>query len=636
MCIAITVLILSLLCGVLFGGILIYARRNVNYDLDEALFEKAGEEETTYYYAYDKDGELQEVWKSFGREKREWVSISDVSRYLTDGFIAVEDREFYSHRGINLKRTLAAAFNHIFKFRDTFGASTITQQVVKNISGDNETTVKRKLNEILRALSLERRHSKSEILEMYLNITPMSENIYGVSLASEVFFGKEASDLTITEAATIIGITNAPSRYNPFSNPEECIKKRNRVLYAMLENDVINETEYEESISAPLGITDGYNLGERSSWFVETATADVISDVQAKYGISAPAARMMLHGSKIILTMSPEIQKIMEEYFYDESNLSDKIFSGMNYAMVVSDPYNGNLLGIIGNGGRKSGERLFNYATSPITPGSTIKPLTIYAPLIDKNEINWSSTVKDEPVRYEARGDEEVPYPKNSPNVYDGEITVNEAVKRSKNTVAIRLLEKVGIKSAFDLLVNVFGFENMIDGKDGGGALTDIAEAPLALGQLSIGESIRKLTESYNVFPNSGILPRGSSYHVVYDKDGRVIIKSEQSSIRVFRKSTADIMNQLLMEVVNDGTARRITLKESVDTAGKTGTSSGDRDRLFIGYTPYYTAGIWCGFSGGSGEVGANSPTHLEIWDRIMTEIHEELVTFSIIKVLQS
>ena len=205
--IGIFLLIISLVTVVVFGSFVYFTKKNVDYELDELLFQKSLEEDTVYYYAYDKSGEMIEVWKSFGKERREWVSIEDTSDNLIKGFIAVEDRDFYSHNGFNLKRTLAATLNYITKARGTFGASTITQQVIKNISGDNETTVKRKINEIFRAINLEKNHSKDEILEIYLNIVPMSDNIYGVCAAAEAYFSKEVSELSIAEAATIIGIT---------------------------------------------------------------------------------------------------------------------------------------------------------------------------------------------------------------------------------------------------------------------------------------------------------------------------------------------------------------------------------------------------------------------------------------------
>lgn len=622
------ILISALLLSFLLVLTVSFVSKHVDYNIDEELFKKASEESTTYYYAYDRNNQLSEIWKSFSDGKREWVPLSDVSDVLVKGFLSVEDRDFYSHSGINLKRTFAAVLNHFLKFRNSFGASTITQQVVKNISGDNQTTISRKVNEIFRAIHLERNHSKDEILELYLNIVPMSENIYGVSLASEAYFHKEPSELTAAEAATIIGITNAPSKYNPYTNPIACVEKRNRVLYTMYDTGVIDKETYDKSVSVPLGVNDTLELPGISSWFIETARKDIIGELTKKYAITEPAAALMLKGSKVILTMSPEIQDILDNFFSNTENLSEKFSRGLNYSMVVSDPYTGNLLGIIGNGGVKKGERLYNYATSPIVPGSTLKPLIVYAPLIDSGDIYWSGMVEDEPVKYIGSGENEIPYPKNSPDVYDGAITLCEAIKKSKNTVAVRFLEHLGIEKAFDMLERTYGFENLIkkEVKSDGRVVTDMAEAPLALGQLTHGVSLRRVTESYNVFPNAGVLPTGSSFYGVFDKNGELVLEGSNSKKVVFRTDTAKIMNQLLMEVVQEGTAKQIMLKSIVDTAGKTGTSGGDQDRLFIGYTPYYTAGIWCGFSGGNNSVGINSPNHLQIWDSVMSEIHNKLI----------
>ena len=624
--IGIGILISGLVAALGITVFLFVVAKRVDYTVDEELFRKAAEESTTYYYAYNRDNELVEVWKSFSNGRREWVSISDVNEVLVKGFLAVEDRQFYSHKGINLKRTVAAIANYILKFRDAFGASTITQQVVKNISGDNETTVKRKVNELLRAVHLERNHSKEEILELYLNIVPMSENMYGVSVASEAYFGKESSDLTVAESATIIGITNAPALYSPYSNPESCLIKRNRVLAIMRETGIITDAEYSEAVSSPLGVNTHPQLPGISSWFIETAHQEIVNDLTQKYSISEPAAKLMLNGARIVLTMVPEIQDILDDFFSDTTNLSEKFNDGLNYSMVVSDPKTGNLLGIVGNGGEKKGERLYNYATAPITPGSTIKPLSIYAPLIDSAKINWTTIVSDTPVRYQNTSEEVVPYPKNTPDVYEGDITVADALKKSKNTVAVRLLQEYGIDNAFKLLNQAFKF-NLSDKfvRADGTVITDRSEAPLALGQLTQGVSLKKLTESYNVFPNEGILAVGGSYYGVFDRNGNTVIEKNHEERAIFRSDTSKIVNQLLSNVVKDGTARQITLKESVDTAGKTGTSGKDRDRLFIGYTPYYTAGIWCGFSNGKA-IGNNIPNHLNIWDEVMKRIHNKMV----------
>ena len=625
--ITVVIAVIAILVALALGIAVLYARRNINYSLDEELFHKAKEEHTVYYYAYD-DGELVEVYKNLRASAREWTDFDDIGDNIKKGFVAVEDREFYEHKGINYRRTFAAVLNHLFKFRKSFGASTITQQVIKNISGDNETSISRKVKEIFRAFNLERNHSKDDIFELYLNVIPMAGNIYGVGAASEIYFDKSPDELSLEEAATLIGITNAPTKYNPYTNPDACTEKRNKVLYAMLDAGAISDEEYQKAVASPLTLSDRKENYSVSPWFVETANEDITRDISIKYGLSEAASRLMLGGARIILTMNPKIQSIIEEYFSDNANLSDKINAGLNYSMVVTDPYSGDMVGIIGNGGRKSGNLLFNYATSPVTPGSVLKPLALYAPLIEANRISWSTMVEDEPIQYIQNGNESIPYPKNSPDVYDGWIDINDALKKSKNTVAMRLFEMLGAESVFNHLKQTYGFNSLVlsETMADGTVISDMGAAPLALGQLSYGVSLRDLTQAYCAFPNDGLLCESRSYITVNDREGNEIVSRSNSVKRIYSSETAQIMNQLLSNVVTDGTARRIKLKENVDVAGKTGTSGNDKDRLFVGYTPYYVCGIWTGFGKSDQPVGNNSPSHLDIWDEVMRRIHNELV----------
>ena len=626
--VTIVVLAISFLLIASFGALIVYARNNIDYDFDEELFNNAKDDKTVYYYAYDSDKKLIEVFKSTESSKSEWTRFADIGENIKHGFIAMEDRDYYKHSGVNVRRTLAAAINHIFKIGDSFGASTITQQVIKNVSGNNETSISRKIKEILRAINIERNHSKDDIFELYLNIVPMSGNIHGVGAASEIYFGKEPQDLSLAEAATIVGITNAPAKYNPYTKREACIEKRNKVLYAMLDVGFIDREEYESAIKTPLILSEGTGNFGISSWFVETACDDILKDISSKYGVSRAAARLMMSGCRVILTMNPEVQRILDEYFRNTDNLSEKVKDGLNYSMVISDPNSGDLLGIIGNAGKKDGERLFNYATSPVTPGSVLKPIALYAPLIDQGKICWSTMIDDSPVEYHGSDENLIPYPKNSPDVYEGAIDVNNALQKSKNTVAVRLFGELGADNIFSHLMNTYGFDTLVEGVKGanGEIVSDKAVAPLALGQLSYGVSLRKLTEAYNVFPSYGILYSGRSYISVYDRNGESIVTKETSKTRIYSEETTQVMNQLLSNVVLDGTAKQIRLKELIDVAGKTGTSGSDKDRLFIGYTPYYTAGIWCGFGRSDRQVGFNSPNHLQIWDEVMTLIHDKLV----------
>ena len=619
-----SILVITIISLIIIGLGISNVNNSIDYALDEELFAKAKEDNTVYYYAYNSFGELEEIYKSSKNNIREWTNFRDVGENLKHGFLAMEDRRFYSHKGVNYRRTFLAVINHIFKIGNSFGASTITQQVIKNISGDNEASISRKVKEILRAYNLEKNHSKDDIFELYLNIIPMSGNVYGIGAAADIYFGKEPYELSLSEAATLVGITNAPSKYNPYKSPDACVEKRNKVLFAMYDCGYITEEDYKEAKEQPLVLNNGDGNYGISSWFVETANEEILKDMQEKYSLSYAASKLMLNGSRVLLTVNTEIQSILEDYFYNEENLSEKVTQGLNYSMVISDPNTGDLLGVIGNGGRKKGNLLLNYALTPVKPGSSLKPLALFAPLIDKGIITWSSIFDDSPYKYVGDG---VPYPKNSPDVYEGPIDINDALKRSKNTVAIRLLELIGKENAFYNLKNTFGFDTLVDGvKTDKGTISDIGESPLALGQLSYGVPLRRLTEAYNVFSNHGELCEGRSYTAVYDKAGNKILSKEISSKKVYSVETAQIMNQMLSNVVLDGTARLIRLKELIDVAGKTGTSGNDRDRLFIGYTPYFTAGIWTGYGKEDKEVGYNNPNHLQIWDSIMTQIHERLI----------
>ena len=619
----------AIVVSLVFGFIVYYVYRGINFEADEKLFESAaGYHSTTFYANGAGEGEDYKpvAIEISGTMRKLFYSYDEISPYLKDGFIAVEDKIFYEHKGINLKRTLLAAFNYVFKREKRFGASTITQQVVKNISGDNQLSLRRKMEEIIRAIHIERKYTKEEILEVYLNVIPMSENIYGVGAASRAYFGKEPSDLLPEEAATLIGITNAPTAYNPYINPDACKRKRDIVLSVMHVDGVVDDAQYEAALNSPIKVIGREDREDRiDSWFVETVIDDLTVDLAEKYGIALSTARMMLLGGgyKVYTTMNPDVQSTLEEYFENTDNFPHEITNGLNYAMVVTDSETGNLVGIVGRVGRKTGNRLLNHATIPHVPGSTLKPIALYAPLIDEGEINWATVFDDTPVSFTESDGEYREYPHNSPNVYDGLTTVKDALRNSKNTIAVRLCNLRTPKKIFNSLKSDFNFDTLIERE---GNLTDIATAPMALGQLGRGVSLRRITEGYSALSGDGVWRESNSYICLLDHNGRVIIEKEQEERRVFKSSTARIMNQLLMTVTEDGTAGKITLKEKINTAGKTGTSGGSKDKNFIGYTPYYTAGIWCGYDSSDKAVTGLSKSHLEIWDEVMTDIHSDII----------
>ncbi len=618
----------------LLGGTFIYVSNSTDPTLDEELFQAARSTASTKFYYNSAEDESEYIPKEYAvlnsfAEKKSWYSYSKIGDNIKNAFLAAEDRDFFEHRGVDIKRTAFAAVNYIFKLKSKFGGSTITQQLIKNISGDDDATVSRKISEIVRAVNIESTHSKEEIFELYLNIVPMSEGIYGVGYAAEYYFEKAPKDLSIEEAATLVGITNAPSKYNPYSNPEACKEKRNRVLYAMLDFGVIDEAEYKLAIASELTVSDSHaDESWVDSWFVETVLEDVSRDLARKKGISENAARMLVAkgGYSIYTTVDPKVQRLLESYFENTENFPKAVDGGLNYSMVITDSKNGDLLGIIGSVGEKSGNRLLNLALTPHTPGSAMKPLALYAPLINSKKANWATVFDDVPISFKQNENGEyTEYPQNSPKIYDGLTPLSEALYKSKNTVAVRIYNMLGKEKIFSTLKNKFGFDTLIDKKvtDGGGVITDKAVSPLALGQLSYGVSLRKLTEAYSVFSNEGKLPNARSYTAVYDNDGNLILENEYSEKRIFESDCAAIMNQMLMQVTERGTARSLTLPETVDTAGKTGTSGNDRDRLFVGYTPYCIAGIWCGYDNSPKSIGNLEKSHLEIWDEIMKAVHK-------------
>lgn len=613
----------GLITALIFSLLVFFVYRGINFEGDEKLFEGALSFDSTAFYAED-NGEWICVGTS-GNIRKNYYSLDEISPYITEGIVAVEDKIFYQHKGIDVKRTFMAALNLITRKNKVFGASTITQQVIKNISGDNQYSLKRKLEEIIRALHIERCYSKEDILEVYLNVIPMGDNIYGVGAASRAFFGCEPNELSPDQAAVLIGITNAPTAYSPYRNPDACTRKRDIVLSVMKADGVISSLDYESAIINELNIIPRSEREDLiDSWFIERVIDEVCFDIKSKYEISETAARLMLlsGGYKVYTTMNSKAQSVLEGYFEEFSNFPNEVQDGLNYAMVITDSETGYLSAIVGRVGKKIGNRLLNHALIPHVPGSALKPIALYAPLLDEGRINWATVLDDVPVSFIKEGEEYREYPKNSPAIYDGLTTVKDALCYSKNTIAVRLCNMMGADDVFSLLRDDFGFDTLIEKE---GNITDIAIAPMALGQLGRGVTLLKLAESYSVFTGEGDMREAISYVKVIDHQGRTFLEKTPHTKNIFKNTTVKIMNKLLMTVIDEGTAKRITLKDRIDTAGKTGTSGGNRDKMFVGYTPYYTAGIWCGYDSSSKSVGNLSKSHLEIWDEIMLMLHDGL-----------
>ena len=599
------VFLILFFCTVLLStALILYATKEVDAELDLDLL-IAGQGRTTKIYCFDETGEAVELEEErlHGTENRIWIGLSDIPENVRNAFIAIEDHRFYEHHGVDLRRTAGAVLSFLSPGAGDYGGSTITQQLVKNLTGDNAVTVKRKITEIMRALELEKEISKDEILEIYLNTVYLSEGCYGLETASEKYFGKPACELTIREGATLAAIIQYPTRYDPIQNPEYNRERRDIILWRMYELGMISEAEYTEATAAgtELHLTETQKGTGKNSWFTEVVIEDVITDLAAKFGLTRTAASQMIYngGLSIYTTMDRKMQALIEEFYAEEENFPVNS-SGMRAtsAAVIINPKNGHLLAVAGDTGEKKSDRILNLATQMLrSPGSVIKPITVYAPALDRDLITWASVFDDVPVLFTKEDDGYVMWPKNNPRVYSGLTTVNTALAKSTNTVAVRVLQKLGIQEAFDFAKEL-GLSTLVENEKtaDGEVFSDMALAPLALGAVTRGVSVRDMTGAYSALANEGIYHKTISYTEVYDKDGKLLLSNAEEGIRAVSAETADIMTRLLQNVVTNGTASALTLQKSVQVAGKTGTSNADTDRWFIGYTPDILCGVWYGY----------------------------------------
>ena len=592
-------------CAVMLtSSFVIYATQGIDASLDLEML-TANQGRTTKLYYYDGDGNAVELENErlHGAENRIWIPLSEIPKDVQNAFIAIEDHRFYEHQGVDFRRTSGAILGFLSGGGLSYGGSTITQQLIKNLTGDNKVTVKRKLTEIMRALHLEKEVSKETILELYLNTVYLAEGCYGLETAAELYFGKTASELTLVEGATLAAIIQYPTRYDPIQNPTYNKERRNTILWRMHELGLLEDDVYEEAIHTETELHLGTvrESEKKLSWFTEVVIEDVIRDLSKAYHLSRTAASQMLYngGLSVYTTMDAKIQEAVEAYYANVENIpKSKEGVRASSSTVLIDPKNGHLLAVAGDIGEKTSDRIFNLATQMLrSPGSVIKPVSVYAPALEKDLITWASVFDDVPVSFMKNGNTYTAWPKNNPRIYSGLTTVNTALMKSTNTVAVRVLKKLGENNSYRFLKSL-GITTLVEYEKSGNGKTfsDIAAAPLALGATTRGVSVREMTGAYTMLANGeGIHHDTVSYTKVYDKDGNLILSNEKEGTQAISKDTADIMTRLLKNVVTYGTASDMTLSRSVPVAGKTGTSNANSDRWFIGYTPDLLCGVWYG-----------------------------------------
>lgn len=589
---------------------------------------------TSVIYVRNEKDEWEEYQRLHGSENRIWVGIDKVPEQLKDAFIAIEDQRFESHSGVDWKRTAHATVNELGKKlfnrgSSQFGGSTITQQLIKNITSDNDKSALRKFREIVRAVLIEKQLSKTEILEAYLNTISLGNGICGVQVASNYYFNKDVSELNLTECAALAAITKNPSKYNPVSDPEENKQRRETVLDKMLELEKITYEEYDKAYNTPLVLDDSQEddyEADINSYFVDTLIDQVIDELAEKYNLSSSVASAMFYngGFKIYSTLNPDIQSEMEKVYNDVdkyfkqtvTNPTTKEKQHAQSAMTVMD-YSGHIVGIVGGAGEKTTNRGLNRAySSPRQPGSTMKPIGVYALAVEKDIVNYTSSVLDKPIK------NYFPDGKSGPEewygYYKGTVRLNYAIRKSMNTVPVRLLQEVGIDASYDFLVNKLNCKHLIE--------ADKNLSALALGGTHYGLTTTESAAAYAIFGNQGMYYKPTTYYKIERANGEVVLEHDTVGTRAITPATATVMNHLLQEVVygSEGTGGYIAgFNRKLKAYAKTGTSSESNDLWMVAGTPYYVGSVWYGFDFNH-EI-SNSRAAAIIWKTVMTAVHKEL-----------
>lgn len=586
---------------------------------------------TSVIYVKNSNNEWEEYHRLHGTENRIWTDIEKMPKNLQKAFIAIEDERFYTHKGVDWKRTIYALGNQLFKFSETeFGGSSITQQLIKNITSDKKRDYARKIREIARALYIEKHLSKTDILEAYLNTIALGNGICGVEVAANYYFNKSAQDLTLLECASIAAITKNPSKYNPIKSMEENKKRRNTVLSKMLELGFIEREEFEKAYDKDIKLDNTQRKDfeeEINNYFVDTLIEQVTNDLAEKYKCDEKTASSMLYngGYKIFATMDSDIQNLLEttynqkEKYFSEYKTVDGKREYVQSAMTILD-YNGHIVGIVGGTGKKTVNRSLNRAYSvPRQPGSTMKPIGVYTLGVEKDILNYTSTVKDEPIKnYYPDGKKG---PKEWFGGYKGSVPLNYALRKSMNAVPVKLLkEEIGIEESYNFLTQKLHFKYI--------SKEDKNLSSLALGGCHRGITPTESASAFSIFGNGGVYHKPTTYYKIERTSGEVVLEHNENGEQVISSATATIMNHLLQEVVyqSEGTGRTVAgYNYKMKAYAKTGTTSDTKDAWLAGGTPYYVGSVWYGFD--HNHKVSNAGMAKTIWRDIMKEIHKDLET---------
>lgn len=571
------------------------------------------------------------VIAQLGAEKiKEPVESNKIPQNLKNAYVSIEDQRFYKHHGVDIKRTASAIASYIIHFgKSSFGGSSITQQLVKNMTGDDANAVSRKVAEWFRASSLEFGMSKDEILETYFNIIYVGPNVYGVQAGSKYYFNKDVSDLSLAECAFLAGINHSPNSYNPYDGKDktEKISKRTKtVLNKMLELKHISQEDYDEAVKE---VDSGFTFKQGKleaesdgvySYHTDALVSDLVDTIARKKHISTKFATNYLNmsGLKIYSTQDSSIQDTMEKEFAKGKYIlksSNDANTTSQAAMVIIDHSNGNVIGCVGGLGKKVEARGLNRAvqTSRQT-GSAIKPVAILGPALQEKIITPITTYDDSPTSFDIGKDE--PYSPTDYDPYQGVITVRRAVESSQNIPFVKMMEQLTPAKSVKYMKKL-GITTLTD-KD--------ENLPLALGGLEKGMTPLETASAYATIANDGVYISPAFYTKVENKNAKIILKAKHKKRRVFSEATCYVLKQLLTQPVtgSNGTATYCSIS-GMDVAAKTGTTNDNYDRWLCGFTPYYTAATWYGFDMNETiNFSGKNPAGL-LWAHVMNNVHSNL-----------
>lgn len=562
----------------------------------------------------DSDGEVMNTLY-VSESNRVYVDLVYIPKDLQEAFIAIEDARFYEHKGIDLKGIARAVVKGILEGGFSQGASTITQQLLKNnVFTDwmaEETfydRLCRKIQEQYLAIRLEQDYSKDWILENYLNTINLGGGTRGVQVASQYYFGKSVSDLTLSESALIAGITKNPTAYNPLNNPEKSLERQKLVLNAMLEQEFISQEEYDQAVSEDVLaglITENENRGiQIFSWFEDALLLEIVEDLMQQYHYTEEEAWDMVYtgGLTIYSTQDTNLQEMCERVTADQEWYTE----GQEISLVMTDVSTGAVAAIIGGNEEKTASLTYNRAAEAIRqPGSAIKVIGEYAAALDTGMITLGSVFDDAPYAY-SDGTEI----HNAYSTYKGMTTVREAIVSSGNIAALKTYQLAGESKVFDYLLK-FGISTLTQ--------ADKNEA-LSIGGTYNGVTNLELTAAYNAIANDGRYIQPYFYTKVADREGNIILEQEIVQEQVISKESAALLTSAMEDVLTSGTGRDAAV-DGLNLAGKSGTTNENRDLWFVGYSDMYTLGIWGGHDNNS--IQEDTRYVKKIWSSVMQQAHE-------------